>query len=514
MSMKRNFRIVLCLALCLLLCGCGAGGKSEIKEIAFSSGLSFSPDAEEIATVVTAEELHLLDGFSQLRTADLSGSTCYAEMADWQKSHPGVELRYTVPLAGETVDSQAISLDLSGLDDAGLAEALPLLAGLPKLETVELGSRRPEEVQPFTAAYPQITFNSALTLLGKPVDVEAGTLDLSGAGHKDAEEILSCLPLFKALNIIELGSDKAEGHFEWDDIYAFHQACPEAELRYSFTLYGQDFTLADTAMDLNHTEIDDEGALVKKVTACMKNLEYLDMDFCGVSDESMAEIRDALPNTDVVWRIWFGEKYSVRTDVERILASNPGMGGDLTKENTESLKYCTKVKYLDLGHNNTLDTIDFVSYMPDLEVAILAMARWSDARPLANCPKLDYLELQTTALGDLRPLSGLKNLRHLNICYCFSLHDISPLYELTQLERLWIGKFTPVPAEQVAEMQEHAPDCLINTTTIDPTDGYWRFGEETATGRPPHPRYALLTEQFEYYREMEAYSYYFNDPLY
>ena len=52
-----------------------------------------------------------------------------------------------------------------------------------------------------------------------------------------------------------------------------------------------------------------------------------DRDYCGVSNEAMAQIRDENPNVEVVWRIWFGENYSVRTDVERILASKPTVGG-------------------------------------------------------------------------------------------------------------------------------------------------------------------------------------------
>ena len=88
---------------------------------------------------------------------------------------------------------------------------------------------------------------------------------------------------------------------------------------------------------------------------------------------------------------------------------------------------------------------------------MLAMGGFSDLSPLADCPKLEYLEIQTGAVSDLRPLSGLKNLRHLNICYNFALTDITPLYGLTELERLWIGCVDPVPREQIEEMQRRAP---------------------------------------------------------
>ena len=240
----------------------------------------------------------------------------------------------------------------------------------------------------------------------------------------------------------------------------------------------------------------------------MPRLERLDMDSCGLSNSRMREIRDALPQTEVIWRVWFGDNYSVRTDVKRILASMPTRGGNIDARDGDALSCCTQVRYLDLGHNMLIDDISFVSSMPELRVAILALNNWDDATPLADCPHLEYLEIQTTELSDLTPLAGLKELKHLNICYLFQLTDISPLYGLTQLERLWIGGLDPVPKEQIQHMQELAPDCVINTTTEDPTEGGWRY--ERTGGFTP--RYALLRRQFGDYA-LSSYSFSWNDPL-
>ena len=109
----------------------------------------------------------------------------------------------------------------------------------------------------------------------------------------------------------------------------------------------------------------------------------------------MEQIRDALPGVKVVWRIWFGQSYSVRTDVEKILASKPSAGGLLWDSDVQVLKYCTDVKYIDLGHNERITDISFAAYMPKLEVAIFAMNDIADISALANCPELEYLEIQT-----------------------------------------------------------------------------------------------------------------------
>lgn len=290
-------------------------------------------------------------------------------------------------------------------------------------------------------------------------------------------------------------TEKLSGEYGWDEIKALEEANPYTRYDYDFELYGRIFNLLDEQLDLNHVDIEDEGELVRKVLSCMPNVNYLDMDFCGVSNESMASIRDDFPNVKVVWRIWFGTAYTCRTDVTKILASCPGGGGNLRPNNTEALKYCTDVKYMDIGHNSEIGDISFLQYMPNLEVLIIAMDDIDDEmlKVLVNCPHLEFLEIQTNHITDLSPLSGMKELKHLNIANNNYLSDISPLYGLTQLERLWIGVLTKVPQEQMDEMERLAAEAgngnfTLSRTCYDPHDG-WRWG---------NARYDLLTKQLGY----------------
>ncbi len=350
---------------------------------------------------------------------------------------------------------------------------------------------------------------------------EDAVWDLSAASAEELEQRFLEALEDESVQRIDLGSGEAEdGRIPWETLAHLRAARPELEVDYAFTLCGCRFTLEDTVMDLRRREISDQGALVRRIAPCMPNLCTLDMDSCGVDDEHMAAIRDALPQVNVVWRIWFGDRtgglagYSVRTDVERILASNPGIGGELTPENTEPLKYCTRVKYLDLGHNSYLRSLDFVRYMPDLELLIVAMGDWYDLSPLENCEKLVYAELQTSAVSDLRPLTKLKNLKHLNFGWCFALHDITPLYEMTQLERLWIGCLTPVPDEQIERMRELVPGCVIETEINDPTDAGWRYLGHTEWGETiVDPTYQWVRDMMHYSEGNYAYAYPYNDPL-
>ncbi|MBO7728025.1 MAG: hypothetical protein J6S50_05880 [Oscillospiraceae bacterium] len=333
------------------------------------------------------------------------------------------------------------------------------------------------------------------------VSEEDDFLDLTGITSADIPYALELFDQLPLLDTVDLGSDTLS-ELTWDNIHTLQLAAPEAEFLYSFVLYGKSFSLSDETMDLRRITIDDNGQLVRQVISCMPNLRYLDMDSCGVDDIHMAQIRDDFPFVKVVWRVWFGSNYTVRTDVTKILASMPSVGGNLLVSNTGALKYCTEVKYLDVGHNEELCDISFAAYMPDLEVAIFAMLNFTDLTPLMNCTKLEYLEIQTNKITDLSPLQNLTGLHHLNLGYNKDISDLSPLYGLTNLERLWIGKFTSIPEEQVEEMQRRVPNCVIDTEATDPHAG-WRYGNE---------RYDLLVQQFGY--DTQDYAFPWKDPLF
>lgn len=501
-------------------------------DVSFVAG-TFPADTEELTLVVERGEISRLDGFTHLRYADLSGSLCYDEIAAWAQAHPEVEVRYTVTFPnGATLKEDAESLDLSGLDSIQIAASLDLLQYLPKLKSIDLGSTAAGsslKLTDFAAvqeACPQAQVLYQIQIAGQSLGLDAKSLDLSHITHNEVAESIQFLPLLGQLETIDLGSSSEERGLTWEDVGLVQNAAPQATVSYSFSLYGKSLNTKDESLDFNHITMEDRGAAVRAILPYMKNCTYLDMDFCNVSNEDMAVIRDENPNMKVVWRIWFGESYSVRTDVIKILASKPSKGGVLHNDDLQVLKYCTDLKYLDLGHNEAISDISFVNYMPNLEVLIIAMNPLVDISPLANCPHMEYIELNSTSIADLSPLSGLTELRHLNIGNCPNVTDLSPLYSLTELERLWIGCITPIPADQVAAFQELDPDCTVNTTAYDPTSGNWReIG--IAPGGWDHfrdygsflflydPRYDLLSEQFGYRLPNEGgYSFYWNDPLY
>ena len=511
--MKKDLKILAILLLsCLILTGCG-------EKIEFSAG-EYSVNSKTLSFPIEADEVPLLDNFTNLEKADFTGSLCYEELSQWQTAHPEVEVLYSLPLCDDLVLSSLdteLSIDdqfMKCCDMSALAENLKFF---PNLEIIRLCSKIETKnlklISEFSKIRPDLCFDYELEISGNTIDYSAKSLHLESLSKKDAKKLSYVLTAMPELKTIYLGSDEINPDLGFEDIASLVNARPDLEFRYNFTAFGKELSLMDKELDLKLIKMYDEGQLVRNIISCMPRLKVLDMDSCGVSNEAMAAIRDDFPQVKVIWRIWFGSSYTARTDTEKILASKPSAGGPLKDDNTKALKYCTDVKAIDLGHNEILSDISFISCMPKLEVVLMPMQAWSDASPFANCPNIEYLEIQTTNCKDLTPLKNLKKLKHLNICYLFELDDISPIYEL-DLERLWIGCIDPVPEEQVKEFQRLHPKCEVNTTTYDPTEGGWRYPMWDTHGTGVfHPRYEKLRETMEYDRGGAAYNFIWNDPI-
>lgn len=457
----------------------------------------------------------------------------------------GLSLSYAVDFLGKSWPLTTQEADLTGLTSASVPETaagLSMLSGLTRIRIADNattdGSLAWEDLTAISQAAPSAVLDYKFSVCGVEATMADTSIDLSAIQPSDIQKVLAILPAMTQLKNIDLGNDS--NGLSLDQIDAIGNIVPEATISYSTSVYGQPINLSDTYIDLNHISVSDEGAAIRKILPHMKNLTGLDMDSCGVSDQAMAQIRDENPSVSVVWRVWFGNNYSCRTDVIKILASKPSKGGRLNNSNTSSLKYCTKVRYLDLGHNEDLSDFSFLAKMPDLQIAVLSMTGISDLTPISNCKDLIYLEMgNTPRVHDISPLSSCTKLRHLNIGTNPQISDISPLYDIP-LIRLWIGIATPIPQSQVDEYQSRNPGCIINTTVAKGTEldengdlvagftgGDWKTYQKyllhdwdvyAAYGYFPDQRpigyFKVVYLALEYQLKEGAYAFTWNDPLY
>lgn len=386
----------------------------------------------------------------------------------------------------------------------GTPDRIPAATEAPAPEEAESTPAPSTTPAPSEEPTTQLVFPNGSVYEGYEISVR-----LEGLKGSQVSETIALLKQMPNLHNVDLGKKPKTGGLSLNRLSQLMEALPGVDFDYRLTLWDQEISLLDTELDLKYIKMDDEGDLVAHLLRLMPKCKKVDMDSCGVSSEAMGKLREEFPDKEIHWRIWFGKEFSVRTDVERIIAANY-----LMDDNCADLQYCTKVRLLDIGHNPNLSDISFLAEMPELEVCILAIMPFRDFTPLTNCTKIEYLELceMTSHKGkvvDLSPIAGMKGLRHLNICKLYEVKNYEFLETFTQLERLWIGQLTYIPKDYIEHLKEVLPDTQINWWTQVSVTEKWRED-------PPGifvERYAELRLQFDYWHYDKAASYWWNDPL-
>ena len=228
---------------------------------------------------------------------------------------------------------------------------------------------------------------------------------------------------------------------------------------------------------------------VKEQLSQYPNLKKAEMYNTPVTAAQADELAALYPGVEFGWTLKIGTDHMVRTDAEAFSTLHrSGAKGHSTKE-LSVLRYCKKLKALDIGHNN-VDDISWIAELPDLRVLIIAINKVTDLSPLAGLKKLEYLEVFSNRVTDISPLKELTRLMDLNIGYN-RIEDFTPLYGMTQLKRLWLFRaanrgIPGVPKDVTETLKEKLPQTQINWKA-EPTLGGWR----------EHPHYDVIHEMFQ-----------------
>lgn len=453
------------LALLLTFSGCTTHPAVE------STAPETFPD-ESLTLVVTQDTIEQLEAYPHLKTADLTGSTCYEAMAAYAAAHPEVDVIYTVPLGSKTVSSKTDALTLTGdsVSCDALLENLQYLPHLAQLHLEDTGLTR-QQIADLEDAFPQISLSYTVSLLDELIPRDTAQLDLSAMTSTDMEAVISRLELLPLVTEASLPDT-----LTMTEVKTLMDAHPQITFLYTFDLFGKTVSTTDQQVEFVNVSIGNKGeAQIRQALDILPFCTYFKLDSCGISNEIMASIRDDYPDAHVVWRVWF-DKFNCLTDETTIRATSR-----LNDENSGNLKYCTEVMYMDIGHNPKLSDISFCAYMPKLQILILSESILRDLSPLANCQELEFLELcYCYKVKDLSSLSGLKNLKYLNISFT-GVTDLSPLERLP-LER-FVCRLNSVPADQQAAfLEKHPEDVCLSVFTGKQPFGYgWRYIDNGST---------------------------------
>lgn len=426
MPLFKKLILSLCLAAAVFaLSGCGNANEEEttpptLEPIVLPTAPAETEAAvkpelleEHMTAVMEAGDLYTLDYYPNLKTVDLSGSTCYSAIVDFASKRPHLDITYSVSLGSTDISSKATSAALKpgSFDYDLLMENLQYLPELTTLTLtdVELSA---EQLDALREAYPELSLDYAVELFGSSLGVDTTTLDLSAMDASGVEE--ACQKLGKMSNLTDV---TLSSKLSFEDVDTLQNAVPHIRFHYSFQLLGKTVSTGDEEIIYKDQNFgSDEEAEIRKALKILDHTSRFVLDNCGFSNETLAQLReDFRDGPKVIWRVWFGTngRYTTLTDDDTIRAVY-----NVTDDTCGPMKYLEDVKYMDLGHNEYLTDFSFVSYMPELEVLIGSGSAVKELTGFDNCKKLTWLELASCyKLENIDALAGCDGLKYLNLSY-------------------------------------------------------------------------------------------------
>ena len=487
--LKKTACVALALTSVLTLSGCGKKAAQTAPTIPAPIVLPTAPkaeetqpadarqDVEELAVVMTAGDLYTLDYYPNLKSVDLSGSTCYWAIWDFIENHPNLEVKFTVDLGGTSVDAytEAAVLEPGSYSYAALEENLQYLPGLTSLSLPQV-TLTSGEIRGLMETYPEIGIAYTVDLFGNTVGSDATELDLSAMTASEIDEACRKLPLLTQPLKVRLSSSLSKA-----EVDKLQTAAPHILFDYSFTLFGQTISTADEEVVYKKQDIGNGGeAALREALTIMDHCKRFVLDNCGFDDEVLAKVReDFRGGPKVVWRVFFGVggRYSTVTDDDTIRAVY-----NVTDSTCGPMKYLEDVKYMDLGHNEYLSDLSFVQYMPELEVLIASECGVKELTGFDNCKKLTWLELAYCyKLENIDALAGCDGLKFLNISYS-KVKSFEALDAL-ELERFVYLKPKASTEEQNTFMSIHPKEeCITVFYGYSMPYSYgWRYNDNGKT---------------------------------
>ena len=432
---------------------------------------------EHLTVVMDAGELYTLDYYPNLKTVDLSGSTCYSAILDFAEKRPHLDVTYSVSVGATDISNKVTDVSLKcGLLDYD--KLLQNLQYLPNLATVTLTDMNltSEQLNTLRQTYPDVTLDYTVELFGSAIGQDATQLDLSAMTSAEVEEACRKLALMNNLTDVTLSSS-----LSFTDVDTLQAAVPHIRFHYSFHLLGKTVSTGDEEIIYKNLNFgDSEEAEIREALKILDHTARFVLDNCGFSNETLAKLReDFRDGPKVIWRVYFGTngRYNTLTDDDTIRAVY-----NVTDDTCGPMKYLEDVKYMDLGHNEYLTDFSFVGYMPELEVLIGSGSAVKDLSGIENCKKLTWLELASChKLEDITPLAGCDGLKYLNISYT-KVKSLEPLDGL-KLERfVYLSPKASTKEQNTFTTIHPKAECITVFYGYSQPYGYgWRYDDNGKT---------------------------------
>lgn len=372
----------------------------------------------------------------------------------------------TITVGSISCDTHAQELTVTDANSAELEELLPRL---PELQKLTLEGILPDATAliELQSRYPDVEFDFSLRIWGNTYNSDIRVLDLAGT-DASIEELSLVIPLFRHLEELSVpGSSLTDA-----DAMELSNSYPDILVRFELPLAGQRFATDSEEIDISGTTVTIEE--VEAVLPYFRNLQKLDMSFCGYSNEEMDALNQRHPEVSIVWTLKIGE---ARTRTDAVYFYPAEVNYYPTSAEMEQLKYCHDMIAVDIGHTRATDC-EFLWYMPNVKYLILADTGITDITPVGNLKELIYLELFNLKIDDYSPLLNCTKLQDLNIGTTYA--DPEPLTKMTWLHNLQWHRSdqNPETKEDVLKLPEQLPDThveLFPRKKARNIGGPWRY---------------------------------------
>lgn len=414
-----------------------------------------------------------LSRISGLKKLDLRDTGITAEVYDSIRSLlPACSITWSVPFQGEYLSENTSVLTVSTLT----SEDVQAMRYLPRLSQVNAdGCTDYELLLHLKDLYPNVNVSYQVELGGTDYPNTTRELTLE---NPDLEELERMVPYLPELEYVAL-----TGALPQPEVLAqLQDRLPDVALDWVITAFDREFSSLDTFIDLSRISMKDTEE-VERIIPLFRDLEQIDMLQCGLSNQTMDALNKRWPDTKVVWQVYLcGTAY--RTDAKYYMPVKYGVG-TFSSAAIADLRYCSDMLVVDLGHYGVND-VSFVEYMPNLTYLLVCQTAITDMTPIGNCKNLKCLELFGTNCDDLWPLVNLTNLENLNIADAPCVErrgidyaryevfsDVTPLYRMTWLDRLWMSN-TRLGREGRNALREALPDTDQIFFAYSATSAGWR----------------------------------------
>lgn len=429
----------------------------------------------DLKTIVTEADIGELEQYTNLKTLDLSGSTCYEVIRTYQQNHPDVDVTYTVEVGNMKIGNKNTEVSLLPADFS-YDLLIKNLQYLPKLESIafEELNLNGSQIMQLCNTYPDIKLDYEVYLFGKKVDLANAYLDLSEMSEDQVEEAVHKLGLLTNLTTVQLSDS-----LSLSSVAKLQDANTNATFKYNFRLFGEQLSTETEQVEFKDLSIgNEEEKELRQAMAVLDKCTRFVLDGCNMDNQILADIRDDFRDGPyLVWRVRFGvdNRYTTLTDDDCIRAVY-----NLTDDTVYNMRYCEKVKYIDIGHNEALTDFSFFRYMPELEAVIASGCGVRDISCFENCKNLTWLEMAyCDNVMDISSLQNCESLKYLNIAST-SVSDILCLGQLN-LER-FVALNTPISNDARNKFRAEHPDCIFVYEGYENPYGYgWRYDDNGKT---------------------------------